>query len=175
MTDGAVAAMTVRMLGAGDADALLALYRAVAAVPNAGLARTPDEMAPAYAESILARAAAGGISLGAFAGGTLVGEIHAFRPAPRQFAHVLSELTVAVAPGWQGRGVGRTLFAALFDAAATLSPRVRRIELLARSGNADAIRLYARLGFVVEGRLRERVRLADGTVEDDIAMARLLD
>jgi ribosomal protein S18 acetylase RimI-like enzyme len=43
-----------------------------------------------------------------------------------------------------------------------------------RAGNTDAIRLYQRLGFKIEGRFVGRVYLPDGTVEDDIAMALLL-
>jgi putative acetyltransferase len=48
---------------------------------------------------------------------------------------------------------------------------LRKVELLVRDSNRDAIRLYQRLGFVEEGRFRDRVRLPDGTFVDDIAMA----
>ena len=106
--------------------------------------------------------------------GRLAGEIHASRIGPDQFAHVLSDLTVAVDPAWQGKGVGRALFAALFAAARELSPTVTRIELMAREGNIDAIRLYERLGFVMEGRFVQRVRMPDGRLEDDIAMGLLI-
>jgi len=79
-----------------------------------------------------------------------------------------------VHPGFQGRGVGAALFEALFAAAAELSPAIERVELMCREGNAGALRLYQRLGFVVEGRFPRRVRLGDGTIEDDLAMARRL-
>ena len=74
----------------------------------------------------------------------------------------------------QGRGAGTRLFHALFDEAANLQPQISRIELVARSGNAAAIRLYERLGFRKEGCIHGRVILANGTVEDDIPMARTL-
>jgi putative acetyltransferase len=45
------------------------------------------------------------------------------------------------------------------------------VELLVRATNARALRLYERLGFGVEGRFRERVRLPNGEFIDDIAMA----
>ena len=45
---------------------------------------------------------------------------------------------------------------------------------MAREGNIDAIRLYERLGFVMEGRFVQRVRMPDGRLEDDIAMGLLL-
>ena len=106
--------------------------------------------------------------------GRPAGEIHASRLGPRQFAHNLTDLTVAVHPDFQGRGVGAALFEALFAEAAKLTPRIERIELMCREGNAGAVRLYERLGFVIEGRFPRRVRLKDGTVEDDLAMGKRL-
>jgi putative acetyltransferase len=85
---------------------------------------------------------------------------------------VLTDLTVAVHPDWQGRGVGRALFEALF--AAARAQKVERIELMAREGNVGALRLYEALGFKVDGRFEGRVRLPDGTTEADIAMGKLL-
>ncbi len=94
--------------------------------------------------------------------------------ASRQFRHVLTDLTVAVHPDWQGKGLGTLLFGQLIEAARAMTPSVTRIELFAREGNAGAIRLYERLGFVVEGRFKGRVRLPNGVIEDDIAMALIL-
>ena len=138
------------------------------------MARRPDEMDLAYVEGFLAKARAGGVTLGAWIDGRLAGEIHASRIGPEQFAHVLSDLTVAVDPAWQGRGVGRALFQALFAAAAQLTPPVIRIELMAREGNTDAIRLYQALGFLIDGRFEQRVRMPDGRLEADVAMSLLL-
>jgi putative acetyltransferase len=94
--------------------------------------------------------------------------------APAQFNHVLTDLTVAVHPDWQGKGLGSLLFQALIAAARDLRPAITRIELMAREGNDGAIRLYQRLGFKIEGRFAGRVHLPDGRIEDDIAMALLL-
>jgi len=55
------------------------------------------------------------------------------------------------------------------------TPRVGKIELLVRATNERAIHLYSKLGFVEEGRFRNRVRLPDGELVDDIAMAWFLD
>jgi ribosomal protein S18 acetylase RimI-like enzyme len=48
------------------------------------------------------------------------------------------------------------------------------VELMAREGNSEAIRLYERLGFQIEGRFPGRVRMPDGSTEADIAMGLLL-
>lgn len=157
-----------------DAPAVLALYQATAAAPDSGLARAPDEMELAWVQGFLTRAAASGASLGVWAGDILAGEIHASRMDARQFDHNLMDLTVAVHPDWQGRGVGARLFEGLFAAAAAMRPKVERIELAVREGNAGAIRLYQRLGFVLEGRHPGRVRLPDGRTEMDLTMAKFL-
>lgn len=156
-----------------DAAALLALYRVVAAMPNSGLARHNDELDHGYVAAFAGLCDPQGLSIAAFDGQALAGEIHAQRMRPRQFSHVMTDLTVAVHPRMQGRGIGSRLFHALFDAAARMNPPVTRIELVARTGNAEAIRLYERLGFQAQGRFIGRVRLADGTIEDDIPMARV--
>lgn len=165
--------LDIRPLSLLDVDALVAMHRATAAPPS-GLARTPQEIDAAYVSGFVARASAGGVALGAWSDGALAGEIHAARMGIAQFAHVFTDLTVAVHPEWQGKGVGSRLFQALFEAAAGLTPRVERIELMVREGNANAIRLYERLGFRIEGRFPGRVRLPDGGVEADIAMGLLI-
>ena len=166
--------LKVRAMTLADVGATVSLYRTVAAVPGSGLARQSDEISQDYVEGFLTRATSSGLSLGAFVAGKLVGEIHATRLGPRQFDHVLTDLTVAVHPDAQGGGVGTRLFGALFKAATRLAGPVTRIELVARSGNGAALRLYERLGFRPEGRFQARVALADGRVEDDIPMARIL-
>lgn len=169
-----MAEFLIAALNADATDKVVALYRA-AADAGGGLARRPDEIDAGTVRPFLERAARDGVSRAAFApDGTLAGEIHALRMAPKQFEHVLTDLTVAVHPAWQGNGLGTLLFEKLIEAARTLEPRITRIELMAREGNNGAIRLYQRLGFKIEGRFAGRVHLPDGRVEDDIAMAMLL-
>ncbi len=174
MSVSSIAAPKIHGLASTHAAAVLDLYRAAASVEGAGLARAPDEMTIGYVEAFLDRAAHGGISLGAYFEDRLVGEVHAVRLGPRQFDHVLGDLTIAVHPAAQGLGIGSALFGTLFERASSLAPTVTRIELIARSGNVGALRLYERLGFVAEGRLIGRVRRPDGSIEDDIPMAREL-
>ena len=165
--------LTIRPTTLADAPAILALHLAEAS-RGGGLAREPDEMDLAGVQAALARPLENGVALSAWAGSSIAGEIHASRLDPRQFDRNLTDLTVAVHPDFQGQGVGARLFEALFVAAARLSPKVERIELMCREGNLGALRLYERLGFCMEGRFTRRVRLKDGTIEDDLAMAKML-
>ena len=167
-------ALALRPLTTADAPAVLALYQAAAAAPSSGLARSPDEMDLAWAQSFLGKASANGATLGVWAGEVLAGEIHASRMGPRQLDHNLMDLAVAVHPDWQGRGVGARLFEGMFAAAAAMTPAIERIELAVREGNLGALRLYQRMGFVIEGHHPRRVRLPDGAVETDITMAKFL-
>jgi RimJ/RimL family protein N-acetyltransferase len=84
-------------------------------------------------------------------------------------AHVRS-LTIVVHPGHTGRGIGSALLEHVQRWAAT-TQGVHKLELRVRACNTRALQLYRRVGFVEEGRFRERVRLPDGTLVDDIAMA----
>ena len=163
----------IRPASLADAPAILELHLA-AASNGGGLARAPDEIDLTGVEAALARPLANGVALIAWIGSRPVGEIHASRLGPRQFAHNLTDLTVAVHPDFQGRGVGAALFEALFAEAGKLTPRIERVELMCRHGNTGAVRLYERLGFRLEGRFPGRVRLPDGAVEDDLAMCKAL-
>lgn len=155
-------------------DKVLALHRAVAA-HGGGLARAADEIDEAYVRGFLTRALNDGVSRAVWLpDGSLAAEIHAHRMHPRQFGHVLTDLTAAVHSDWQGKGLGAMLFTALIEAARQMQPPITRIELMVREGNTGAVGLYQRLGFAVEGRFAKRVRLADGTLEDDLAMGLLL-
>jgi putative acetyltransferase len=166
---------TVRPATPQDAAAILALHRKVAALPG-GLAREPGEVTVDYIAHAMAVAADGGVNLVATGSdGDLCGELHVERMKVGIFTHVLTDLTVAVDPDWQGRGVGSALFRALIETARTMTPPVGRIELWTGAANLGAQRLYQRLGFKIEGRMIGRGRYPDGHVEDDIVMGLLLD
>jgi aspartate racemase len=90
----------------------------------------------------------------------------------RRVSHVL-RLDMCVHLGHWRRGHGELLLNALLDWAQS-SSSARKVELLVRSENVAAVTLYRKLGFVEEGRLKERVRLQDGRYVDDISMALML-
>jgi putative acetyltransferase len=156
-----------RPLSLADAPDLLILMRRA----EGGLGRLPEEMDLPWMAEALGGALAGGVAIGAWDDARLIGMIKASRMPSVQFQHVLWDLTVAVDPDAQGSGVGRKLFEQLIATAATLTPRVERIELVVREGLTHAIRLYDRIGFRQEGRFERRFRLSDGTYEADLPMA----
>ena len=83
--------------------------------------------------------------------------------------HHIVRLTIAVHPGFEERGIGHMLMSHLIDWARATST-VEKIELNVRASNLRAIRLYQKLGFNVEGRIRNRVKLPNGSYVDDLEM-----
>lgn len=163
--------VTLRRGTLGDVDAIVDLYRAVGSTGR-GLARTPDEVTREYVDDFVDVALRDGLELVAIdTAGRIVAEIHARRLGPRVLSHVLGELTIAVHPGWQGRGVGRGLFAEFLKIVSHEMPHVLRVELKSRESNERAISMYQSLGFEKEGRMAGRIRFPDGTLDADIPMA----
>ncbi len=155
-----------------DSQALLLLYRAVAAIEG-GLARTAEEITDDYIRHFLQKAVACGVLLVARQPETqaIIGEIHAYNLGPKVFAHVLGELTIAVHPNHQGRGVGKALFTTFLEHVEVERPAILRVELIARGSNKKAIAFYEKLGFRIEGKFVGRIRSSNGGYEADIPMA----
>ena len=154
-----------------DADAIAGLYRAVAAA-GGGLARTEDEVTRVYVHDFVDASMKGGLEVVATdSAGFVIAEIHARPLGPRVFSHVLGDLTIAVHPSWQGQGVGRAMFSEFLRIVAHELTHVLRVELKARETNARAIAMYESLGFEREGRMRDRIRLSNGSLDSDIPMA----
>jgi putative acetyltransferase len=162
---------TIRSSKESDVDSIVALYRAVGDA-GGGLARSPDEVTRGYVRDFLAASLAGGVALVAVdEKDSVIAEIHTRPLGPRTFSHVLGDLTIAVHPSRQGRGLGRRIFAELLETARRDLPHVLRIELKSRETNSRAIAMYESLGFKREGRMENRIRLIDGSLDADIPMA----
>ena len=86
------------------------------------------------------------------------------------FAHV-GTLGMGLLPACRGRGLGGQLMTAAL--AASRACGLERVELGVFADNERARRLYARMGFVVEG-LRPRRAKIDGRYRDEVLMARTL-
>jgi len=157
--------------GVDDGPAIYRLYRQVAEQPG-GLARSQAEVTKDYVHAFIEAATRTGIQQVARAeGGEVVGEIHAYPLGLAVFAHVLGNLTLAVSPRHQRRGVAALLLDTFVRRVRHCHPHIERVELIARESNAHAIRLYQRFGFEVEGYLKGRIRGVDGIFEADVPMA----
>lgn len=91
----------------------------------------------------------GALALGAYRdSGALVGYAIVSR-----YVDAWHVMNIAVTPEFRRRGIGQALMERLFEVTAT-DPR-RGYTLEVRASNADAIRLYERLGFEARGTRRE--------------------
>ncbi|MCH8618084.1 GNAT family N-acetyltransferase [Undibacterium sp. TS12] len=89
-------------------------------------------------------------------------------------AHVAQLGTLAVAPRYQGKGVAQAMLAVVI--AELRQTGVRRVELIVESDNPRGLAFYQRLGFEIEGRLRQFYkRSGEAEYIDDFIMAKLLD
>jgi RimJ/RimL family protein N-acetyltransferase len=160
--------VTIRDARIEDAVILAAAERATAGTPGLLVSR-PSEIVVENFERKIVDLSKLGRYVVAEKDGKIVG--HALLdPMPLEAISHVFRLTIVVHPGFQSLGIGATLMRDLMDWTQR-TPRVGKIELLVRATNERAIRLYLKLGFVVEGRFRKRVRLPDGNFVDDIAMA----
>ena len=155
----------IRKARENDHGPIRELYRAAAV--QGTLARMPDEVDDAYVADFMA-AAENGLELVAEVDGRVVGDLHASRLSPRQFARTLGELTIAVHPGHQGQGIGKKLFTEFMRIVREEMPDIERVELFAWDENRGALRLYESVGFKFEGILPKRVRTDSGEWRNDI-------
>jgi RimJ/RimL family protein N-acetyltransferase len=160
--------MTIRQATLADFDGIFNLYKKVAAQGN-GIARAEDEITEGYIRTNLRCGLGDGIVLVVEKNEQIVAEIHAYRMGIRIFEHVLGNLTIAIHPDFQGQGIGFQLFSRFLEKVENEMPDILRVELHARDGNEAAIRLYKKLGFELEGYLKNRDKLADGTFYDDVS------
>ena len=161
--------MIVRQARPEDAPMLCAAEREIARTPGL-LVSQPDELIPGNFASLIAALSG---DIGCYLVAEEEGDIrgHAFlQPMDlRSVCHVF-RLTIVVHAGYSGRGIGTAMMSALADWARRV-PAVQKVELIVRATNDRARRLYEKFGFAEEGRFRDRIRLADGTFIDDVAMA----
>lgn len=159
---------TIRLATIDDAEAIAAAEARTAQTPGL-LVGWPGEIPVAAYRDKIMKLAQHGRYIVAEEDGAMVG--HAMLdPMPmRANAHVFL-LTIVVHPGHTDRGVGEAMLRDLLQWAQH-DPRVGKVELNVRAGNARAQKLYRKLGFVEEARFRQRVHRLDGQYEDDLGMA----
>ncbi len=112
-------------------------------------------------------------TLVALVDGVIAGYVLIGNPTPLPAsAHVQMIRGLAVAPGHQGRGIGRTLVDAAIEEAT--SRGAVKLSLRVLDTNDGARRLYAAAGFESEGVLSDEFLLEGRTVDDHL-LARRLD
>ena len=156
-----------------DKQEILNLYRKVAML-SGGIARSEEEISEDYIEELMQYSALTGLQLVVEHPVTpelIIAEMHGYKLIPKAFSHVLSNLTIAVDPDFQGKGVGKLIFSSFINHISDDRPDILRVELVTHESNAKALRLYKALGFVIEGRLEKRIRFPGKELETDIPMA----
>lgn len=156
-----------------DTNDIFRLYKAQSKVPGT-LARDESEVTKKYVEEFTLRALKNStqfVAIDTTKGNCIIGEVHCYKPEPKAFNHILSNLTIVIHPDYQSKGIGGRLFEALLQNITQSRADVLRVELVVRESNLRAIKLYERLGFVVEGRFEKRIRAANNQLEADIPMA----
>lgn len=164
--------MHIRTAAPEDRFKVKKLYYEVAKTEG-GIARLDHEITDEYIEYFIAKSLESGLILVAEHPDNpeeLIAEIHAFKPGPSAFNHVLSELTIVVHPTFQKKKLGRTIFTIFLEEIGLNRPDIGRIELIARESNQKAIQFYQSLGFRIEGRLEMRIKTPQKTYEADIPM-----
>jgi len=160
--------LIIRKAEVQDAASLVAAEQETARTPGLLVSR-PHELTRAAFEQKIVDLSKLGRYVVVEKDGRIVG--HALLDPMRleAISHVF-RLTIVVHANFLEQGIGSALMRDLLDWAEQ-TPAVGKIELLVRATNARAIRLYSKLGFVEEGRFRNRVRLPDGRFVHDVSMA----
>ena len=119
----------------------------------------------------LAETSEGYYNLVGIARGQVIGmvSVETFPNRPRR-KHV-GRIGICVHDDWQGKGVGTALMRAILDLADNWL-NLRRLELEVYADNEAGISLYERMGFEVEGTLRQHA-FRDGQYVDSVMMGRL--
>jgi len=146
--------MTIRLLGAGDAEAyqklrLLALQES----PTAFSASYEDEVGRPL-DNVAARivpAPDGSICMhGAFDAGELVGFVAVIHPQRAKLRHCAEIAGMFVTPSQRGHGAGKALLVAAVDRVRSIEG-VRQIKLGVTAANTAARALYESVGFACFG------------------------
>jgi RimJ/RimL family protein N-acetyltransferase len=158
-----------------DAEAVLGYLRRVGGeTVNLTFGAEGPGLTEAEEQEYLARVTASDNSLAILAvvGDEVVGSL-TFDGGRRARLRHAGEFGISVAQAYAGQGIGKALIAYML-AWAERGGVVRKINLKVRADNEPAIRLYERMGWVLEGRTT-RDTLIDGEFNDCLLMGREVD
>src|SRR5687768_9823626 len=161
-------AFALRLAGAGDFDAYMDAFEAVAAEGRWLGAEAPldrDARRPVFDRAI---AGDGSVQfLAEAADGTIVGSMYA------SLSGGVVDLGMFVTSGHRGAGMGSAMLEAAIDWAR--NQQAHKVSLAAWPTNHPAIGLYARYGFRIEGTRRRHYRRRSGALWDATIMGLILD
>ena len=161
------AKVELRMMTAGDRDAVLAFARGL---PEEDLLfLRVDLTEPAVVDNWIANIESGNsTSLVAYAGDELIGYATVHRNTARWTRRV-GEIRVNVGGEYRTRGLGRILTGDIFDVARGLGLKKLMANMTADQRGAQAA--FRRLGFIVEALLSDFIEDRDGNVRDLVIMS----
>lgn len=160
-------AITIRRAEPADYEAVQAIYAAPKA--QAGTLQLPFPSLDLWRQRLQVVDPNAHVLL-ACVGVEVVGQLGLYAASHPRRRHV-GDIGMGVRDDWQGRGVGTALLGAAIDLADRWL-QLRRLELQVYADNTAGIPLYARHGFIEEGRHRE-FAFRDGAFVDALSLARL--
>lgn len=104
--------------------------------------------------------------------GEIIGQLHYSGGGRNRTKHI-GEFGVTVKKKYWGQGVGKTLISHMIDWAKT-SKYCEKINLRVRDDNYNAISLYRKMGFKVEGRITRDMKI-DGEFVDALFMGLMIE
>jgi len=162
--------ITIRKAKVEDAHAILTAEQKIAETPGYFCSQ-PNELSEENVIKTITTLGESekGVYLVAEREGKIIG--HAFlEPLHLKSICHVAQLSIGVHHGWQEKGVGTALMQQIIDWAEN-SAMIEKIELNVRASNGRAIALYKKMGFIEEGRLKNRVKIDQSHYIDDILMA----
>ncbi len=148
---------------------LIELYKGISKIPD-GIIRKRDEITREYISGFLSDSMDRGLILVGLLDHNIVGEIHAYTPNIYAFQHILTDLTVVVDPDYHGKGIGRTLFEQFLKTVKADFRHILRIELYVREQNHRNVGFYKSLGFINEGRQKNKIFSSKSKFETPLHM-----
>ena len=162
--------LILRSMRQQDAEALIKLHKAAAETPN-GTLREPQEVDASYVNDFISKVNADGLGFVAEKQVALVGSIHAYRLPLKAFTHVYTFLNIVVHPDFQGQGIGTLLFREFLKTIEEQHSDIYRVELFTRSENKANVSFYQKMGFEIEGPLKDKLYIEPNQFQTPIHMA----
>lgn len=162
--------LKLRRMQQQDAEALIHLHKAAAETPD-GTLREPEEVDASYVNDFITKVNADGLGFVVEKQATLAGSIHAYRLPLKAFTHVYTFLNIVVHPDFQGQGIGTQLFTKFLATIEQQHSDVYRVELFTRSENKANVAFYQKMGFEIEGSLKDKLYIEPHQFQTPIHMA----